>query len=386
MRIGFDVSQTGTSKAGCGFYAEGLVRALAAAGDENEYILYPTFGDHFYDAHIRCEDLAKFRNVQLGPHHGHAEAKRFWRRPSPTFESDLGRPDIIHANNFFTPIGLVHARLVYTLYDLSFIEDCSWTTESNRTGCFEGMFRASVSADWIVAISQYTKQRFLHTFAHYPADRISVVYPASRFGDGYPEEEAPPINLERRKFWLCVGTIEPRKNYPAILTAYAELRNRVGATHPLVIVGGAGWMMSSIEGEIQRLGLSGSVIHLGYAEDAILCWLYRNATCLVFPSLYEGFGMPVLEAMNCGTPAIAATGSAFREIVPDGDFSHLLVDPFDPISISDAMQLVHSMPTAHVDRLGELARKRTQEFSWDHSAQSMLEVYQRVANSPKLFG
>ena len=71
--------------------------------------------------------------------------------------------------------------------------------------------------------------------------------------------------------------------------------------------------MSSIEGEIQKLGLSGSVIQLGYAEDPVLCWLYRNATCLVFPSLYEGFGMPVLEAMDCGTPAIAATGSAFAK-------------------------------------------------------------------------
>jgi glycosyltransferase involved in cell wall biosynthesis len=386
MRIGFDVSQTGPSKAGCGFYAEGLVRALGTLDTDNEYILYPTFGDHFYDPHIRCDDLARLPNVRIGPHQGHAEARKFWAGHGATLESELGKPDLIHANNFFAPRDLYHARLVFTLYDLSFLENWSWTTEANRTACFEGVFRAAVSADWLVAISQYTKERFLHTFPHYPQGRISVVYPASRFTDRHQEKAPSSVKLERRKFWLCVGTLEPRKNYLAVLAAYAELRKRVGPTHPLVIVGGSGWMMNSIEAEIEKLNLGRSVKFLGYAGDAILCWLYRNAACLVYPSLYEGFGMPVLEAMSCGTPAIAATGSAFHEIVPQADFPELLVDPLDSFSISNAMQFMHGMMPTDLDSLGEIAKKRAEEFSWNRSARSMLEVYQRVANSPKLFG
>jgi glycosyltransferase involved in cell wall biosynthesis len=144
--------------------------------------------------------------------------------------------------------------------------------------------------------------------------------------------------------------------------------------------------MMNIEAEIRKLKLGGSVTLLGYTGDAVLCWLYRNAACLVFPSLYEGFGMPVLEAMSCGSPAIAATGSAFCEIVPDGELSQLLVDPLDPFSICNAMQLVYRMTPAHLDRLGEIARKRAREFSWSRSARSMLEVYRGVAGSPKLFG
>jgi len=385
MRIGFDASQTGPSKAGCGFFAEGLLRALRACDGDNEYIVYPTFGDHFYDPQIRCDELANFRNVRIGPHHSRAEAKKFWRRPAATFESELGQPDIVHANNFFAPRGLDQARLVFTLYDLSFLDNWSWTTERNRTGCFEGVFRASVSADWLVAISEYTKERFMHFFPHYPEGRISVIYPASRFKNGDPEKEPSSAKLERRKFWLCVGTIEPRKNYPAILAAYAELRKRIESTHPLVIVGGKGWMMD-IAAEIRKLKLGGSVTFLGYTRDAVLCWLYRNATCLVFPSLYEGFGMPVLEAMSCGTPAIAASGSASREIVRDGEFSQLLVDPLDPFSICNAMQLVQGMTSAYLDSLGRIAKQRAQEFSWSRSARSMLEIYRRVASSPKLFG
>lgn len=386
MRVGFDVSQTGPRKAGCGFYAEGLFRALRACDRDNEYILYPTFGDHFYDPHIRCHDLVNSGNVKLAPHHGHAEAKRFWARRDSKFEAELGNPDIVHANNFFAPRGLARARLVFTLYDLSVLENWSWTTEANRTACVEGVFRASVCADWVVAISRYTKERFLHTFPHYPEERISVVYPASRFGHGDAEKRPSSPNLQPRKFWLCVGTLEPRKNYLAILGAYAELRKRVGVTHPLVIVGGAGWMMNSIEAEIRKLNLDGSVTLLGYAGDAVLCWLYRNAACLVYPSLYEGFGMPVLEAMSCGTPAIAGMGSSFQEIVPQGDYPQLLVDPSDSASIANAIQLMHGMTPTHIDALGEVAKKRAQEFSWTRSAQSMLEIYRRVLDSPKLFG
>ena len=384
MRIGFDVSQTGPGKAGCGFYADGLLRALTACNGGNEYIVYPTFGDHFYDPQIRCDELANFPNIRVGPHHSAADAKKFWGRPEATFESELGHPDIVHANNFFAPAGLDHARLVFTLYDLSLLDDCSWTTETNRTNCFEGVFRASVSADWLVAISEYTKERFMHFFPHYPEERISVVYPGSRFRDTDPENEPSTAKLERRKFWLCVGTIEPRKNYPAILAAYAELRKRFGSTYPLVIVGGAGWMMN-IEAEIEKLTLGRSVIFLGYVNDAVLRWLYRNATCLVFPSLYEGFGMPVLEAMSCGTPAIVAMGSAFPEIVSGVELSQLRVDPLDPLSICNALQLVQGMTPDDLESLGRLASQRAQEFSWARSAQSMIEIYRRVANSPKLF-
>lgn len=384
MRIGFDASQTGPGKAGCGYYADGLLRALTACNGDNDYIIYPTFGDHFYDPYIRCDEFANFHNVRIGPHHTPAEAKKIWGSPPGTFESDLGQPDIVHANNFFAPRELKRARLVFTLYDLNFLDDCSWTTEANRTTCFEGVFRASISADWIVAISEHTRQRFTHFFPHYPQDRISVVYPGSKFRDEDPKNEPPAARLRKREFWLCVGTIEPRKNYSGILAAYAELRKRAGSTYPLVIAGGAGWMMN-LGAEIEKLNLGGSVISLGYVSDAVLCWLYRNTTCLIFPSLYEGFGMPVLEAMSCGSPAIASTGSAFGEIIADFDLSQLLVDPLDPLSICNAMQLVQGMSPVHLESLGRLARQRAEVFSWTRSAQFMLEIYRRVASSPKLF-
>jgi glycosyltransferase involved in cell wall biosynthesis len=385
MRIGFDASQTGPGKAGCGFYAHGLIHALTDYDNVNDYVVYPTFGDHFYDPEIRCDELTRFTNFQLGPHHQQAEARKFWSGPRPCSETELGNPDVIHANNFFAPAGLVRARLVYTVHDLGFLENWSWTTEINRTACFEGLFRASLYADWLVAISRFSKERFIHMFPHYPPDRITVIHPGSRFENQAPEKEPSSIKLQRRKFWLCVGTVEPRKNYPAILSAYAKLRATVGSgAHPLVIAGGSGWLID-IEAAIEKLNLGDAVMLLGYAEDAVLAWLYRNAICLVFPSLYEGFGMPVLEAMSCATPVIAATGSAFPEIIGNGELSHFLVDPSDPNSISAAMHDLYTKSSIEIDRLGDIAEKRAEQFSWRRSAQSVLEVYGQVIDAPKFY-
>jgi hypothetical protein len=142
MNIGFDVSQTGRLKAGCGYLAESLIRHLAEIDTENQYILYPTFGDVYCDpewpAAICRIDRPNFRQG-LG-HKAFESAQRFWRQPPGNLEEQLGNPDIVHSNNFYCPTTLRSARLVYTLYDLGFIEYPEFTTEENRIGCFRRRF------------------------------------------------------------------------------------------------------------------------------------------------------------------------------------------------------------------------------------------------------
>ena len=143
MRIGFDVSQTGSGKTGCGYLAHGLLCALAGLDAANSYILYPHFGDHYWEPDPRaCARPSCAGGMATGPtFRFFTRSKRFWSKPPQDFEARLGRPDIVHSNNFFCPTGLKAARLVYTLHDLSFFEDPRWSTEANRGGLRGGGVR-----------------------------------------------------------------------------------------------------------------------------------------------------------------------------------------------------------------------------------------------------
>ena len=194
MRIGFDVSQTGAGKAGCGYYAEGLIRALDGLESGHGVVLYPAFGDLFWDplCATAAYSTSNPRFERMKPAATFEESQRFWRQAGGDFENRIGHPDLVHSNNFFCPRGLEQARLVYTLYDLSFLVDPSWSTEANRVGCLDGVFRAATGADWIVADSDYTRRHFLEVFPHYPAERTTVVYPGSRYALDGPASAGPP--------------------------------------------------------------------------------------------------------------------------------------------------------------------------------------------------
>jgi len=382
MKIGFDISQTGAAKAGCGWFADSLIRHLAKLDSENEYVLYPTFGDSCWDADGPESTLAIAQpNFCRGlSHRSHAESQQFWRNPPADLEAQLGAPDIIHANNFFCPTGLVKARLVYTLYDLCFLEHPETTSEANRLVCFNGVFQAGLRADLIIAISQYSRNHFLQTFPHYPADRIAVVHPASRFArQGNLAPSGKLARLQPDRFWLTVGTLEPRKNHRCLLQAYARLKAQAGPTlFPLVLAGGQGWLMDGFAELIKELGLEQDVIGLGYVDDTELQWLYQNCYAFLFPSLFEGFGMPVLEAMTLGAAVIVSDRSSLPEIV---GAAGLLVDPLQEEVLAGAM---HSLLTGTAKRntLRQQALTQAREFSWQTAARQVHDLYRQVGQLP----
>jgi len=377
MKIGVDVSQTGKSKAGCGYFADSLIRGLAEQDLDHEYLLYPTFGDFYFDPDWERATLqSEWAHVQQGlGHRTFEEASHFWNHPPADFEKQLGSPQIIHANNYYCPTELKKARLVYTLYDLSFLDHPEWTTEQNRAGCFKGVFNASLHADFIIAISNYTRQRFLEVFPYYPPDRVVVVHLASRFSKC--ADLAQPEGLRfiaPTRFWLNVGTLEPRKNHPRLLKAYAKLKAQPGETMPLVLAGGSGWLIDDLESLIADLNIQQDVIRLYYVNDAELQWLYQNCFALVYPSSLEGFGLPVLEAMGLGAPIITSNTSSLPEVAGSAG---ILVDPFNEDEIFQAM-LKLCLGEASRQTLKELSLERAKMFSWDRAAAEVLEVYRRA--------
>jgi glycosyltransferase involved in cell wall biosynthesis len=372
--VGFDVSQTGERKAGCGYFADGLIRELVKVDPRTQYLLYPTFGDGVWDPRWPTRTVRLQQpNVRRAPGQRlFSQLRTFWR--SDGSDHKLGNPDIIHANNFFCPTRVRRARLVYTLHDLGFLIHPEWTTEANRVTCFTGVFNASVCADHIVCVSQHTRSHFLATFPYYPAERTSVVHPASRFaGLPAPPRPARLAHLEPGGFWLNVGTLEPRKNHMRLLRAYARLRAARPTTPPLVIAGGRGWLVPDLQ------PAPDNVILLGYATDAELHWLYANCFAFVFPSLFEGFGMPVVEAMSQGAPVVASSTSSIPEVVGNAG---VLVDPLDDDAIVRGLMDVADNDAARA-ALAARGRERGQAFTWRVAAEAIRSTYALVAASPR---
>jgi glycosyltransferase involved in cell wall biosynthesis len=380
LSVNFDVSQTGRTKAGCGFYAHALASVMPSLAPDMYFNFHPDFGDFYYDLAMPLGSPFPAPNSSYGPRHlVRSGAAAFWN--GPDLERRLGTPDILHANNFWCPARLAATRLVYTLYDMAFAFEPEWTTEENRIGCFNGVFRASITADWIVAISQSSMLHFLEVFPHFPSERIRVIHPCSRFTDDSLEGSCPDAvrGLVPGEYWLSVGTIEPRKNQRMLLQAFKEYISAGGRPMPLVLAGGEGWRMQGFPEEVRDAGLGSLVRLTGYVRDDELVWLYRNCYANVYPSLFEGFGLPLLEGMQFGAASIASSNSSLPEVAGD---DAILLDPHDRAAWTEAMLMLSSDPS-RMKELRQRARLRSACFDWRRSACALLDLYREAAASPK---
>lgn len=380
MHIGFDISQTGSGKAGCGYFSHAMIRAMLKLAPEHRYSLFPSFGDFYFDALMPFLNAYSGRTVHYGPRHLSRETARvFWTGSDA--EASLGMPDIVHANNFWCPIHLASSRLIYTFYDMGFVVDPEWTTEANRVGCFDGVFRSAMAADWVVAISEASKAHYLSVFPHFPEERIRVIYPCSRFADSTLAGEWPKAleDVPAGSYWLSVGTIEPRKNQRRLAEAYARYLALGGAPMPLVLAGGKGWLMEDFQKHLSELGIAAHVIMTGYVSDEELIWLYRNCYANLYPSLFEGFGLPVLEGMQFGAPTLASNSTSIPEVAGD---AAILLAPEDTEGWAQAM-LRLAANREERDLLSVAARAQAGRFDWKRSAEALLQLYEEALISPK---
>jgi glycosyltransferase involved in cell wall biosynthesis len=220
----------------------------------------------------------------------------------------------------------------------------------------------------VLVISEKTRQDLLDCYPIPDLASKTTVVPL-----GFDATQAPgplPEGLQPG-FILAVGTIEPRKNYPRLLSAYRALRSRIGAP-PLVIAGRPGWAFGDT---LERIRTEPGVRYLGHVDDAMLAALYESAAVLAFPSLYEGFGLPLLEAMARGLPAVAGNVGAMPELAGD---AAVLVDPEDVDSIASALERVLGDEALRA-RLSAEGRKRASGFTWERSAQLTREVLRKIS-------
>ncbi|HEX8077022.1 MAG TPA: glycosyltransferase family 1 protein [Chthoniobacterales bacterium] len=369
MRIGFDVSQTCGERAGCAWYADSLARALVEVAPEHEYFLYHQFGRWINETTAKGTIIQhpSVRMPLLGV--SSESARDFWSRSGIT-EKLPGDPEIVQTNSFQV-IPTAGAKLVFVIYDISFWIHPEFTTEANRLNCQYGVLEALQRADAFLFISRSAQSEFEALFPGWlernrkPAAAIPL---ASRIEPG--AQARPSSN----RFWLAVGTMEPRKNYAALFAAIELYWARSEKPAPLWIAAAAGWKSEELKRKAQALEAEGRIRLLGYVDEEQLASLYQLADGLVFPSWYEGFGLPVLEAMRCGCPVIASDRSSLPEV---GGDAVLLVDPARPESICAAMLLLEQDEAAR-SRRREAGLRQAGNFDWRKTARATLDFYRDV--------
>lgn len=371
MRIAFDATSIPRLMAGAGVYTCNLIRALAAVDDENEYVVFAR--DGAFDDLQRERPQFQVAHVSAGSR----PLRLFWEQLLLPFQAKGRAIDVVHSPHHTAPVLTLGCRRVVTFHDLTFFILPERYPRARRLYFRSVSWTAAKVADRLICPSQVVMDDIVRLLHVSPAKVRPIAEAAAP--EFRPLEDKAALERFRLKYLLpehyilSVGSLEPGKNRTTLLKAFAKLR-RQGIEHKLVVAGQRAWKYRDDLHLVEELDLKGDVIFTGYIPEEEMPALYNAADLFVFPSLYEGFGLPVLEAMACGVPVVASNVSAIPEVAGD---AALLIDPRDPDLLCDSLARV-----LKDDRLRATLRRRGLEraaqFSWEKAARETIEVYREA--------
>jgi len=368
MRIGINCrSFLKKESSGIGRYASNLVRSLSDIDQKNEYWLYAPKG--LFDRRRRLPQ-APAANFKIKTDYCRRGANRILRGVACYHLPSLDFPD------------MPDVPLVVTVHDLIF-KVYPDVHPADARDLMERQLAAVVEAsDKIICCSLSTIED-LGRFYDIDEDKLRLIYQGVDKNEFYPlpDDERPRAQEDLRSlgitgpFILSVGTLEPRKNLKNLMKAFAILKEKNIFDGRLVVAGGKGWMMEPLEGWLKENRIEENCVLLGYLPDATLRHLYNLAEIFVFPSFYEGFGFPIVEAMSCGAAVVTSNVSSCPEVAGDGA---LTADPGSPEKIAEAMASL--IEDQHLKQeLQRRALERAKVFSFRNTAEQTLEVYESLA-------
>lgn len=374
MRIAIDAHSVGTGLGGNESYATNLIEALAEIDAVNQYTLYVTqfkaverFGDRWPNFTVRT----------TLPH------TPLLRIPL-TLSRELRRNpvDVLHVQ--FTSPPLAPCPVVVSIHDLSFEHLPETFKRRSKIQLRLTVRRSARKASQVIALSEHGRTDLIETYGLSP-EKVSVI-PLAAPALFAPVTDAHELQRVRQTYGiesdyiLSVGSIQPRKNLSRLIVAYSNLRQvrPEGKLPQLVVVGKFAWLYEETLRTVRELGLGKSIVFPGYVPETDLPALYSGALCFVYPSYFEGFGLPPLEAMKCGTPVIVGNRTSLPEVVGDAG---VLVDPFDVNDIVAALAQVIGDSNFR-SRLSVKGLARARLFDWRETARKTLAVYEKAVALP----
>ncbi|QDR82042.1 glycosyltransferase family 4 protein [Sporomusa termitida] len=378
MRVLIDGQVLMGNKTGIGFYCHNLIRGLYQLDGSHEFItVYNKFKPRKQKYVIGEERYIRYpysylREIMKG--------RFLYSIPLERFMGDF---DIYHGTNY-SILPTKRAKTVLTVCDLVFKKYPETVAVRNLRFLSYFVEKYTICATKLITISESTKKDVVDFFGIDP-DKIHVTpLAADKFfrvispEDSYFAEVRAKYQLPDR-FILYVGTLEPRKNLQRLISAFAKTFKRTGCEHKLVLAGGNGWMYDGIFKLVQELGLEDKVIFTGYVDACDLPHLYNLADAFAYVSLYEGFGLPPLEAMQCGIPVLASNVSSIPEVVGE---AAILINPLDTEAIADGLEQLLSDTSLYAN-LKAKGLERAATFQWRQTAQQTLDCYLAAINADR---
>ena len=373
IRIGIDVTSAVAQGAGIGRYTRELVQALVRLDSKPSYCLFSARAPKLT---VVADPLPEAPNVEYRETWlSEKWLYRMWYRLHLpiSVQRFTGEIDVFHSPDFvLPPVGDIPS--VLTIHDLSFIHYPEAFTPSLLKYLNNVVPSSVARVNHVLADSLATKIDLINIW-QVPNEKVTVVY--SGVNSSFrPVTDKERIDLLRKKYELgdnpyilSVGTLQPRKNYEMLIRAFEPVADSYD--HQLIIAGGHGWMYEQIQKEIDQQGLGQRIRLIGFVDDQDLPALYSQASLFVFPSLYEGFGIPVLEAMACGVPAISSDSSSLPEVAGDAG---LLISPVNQELWSESIiQLLND--SARRTKMVAAGYLQARKFSWRKAAEQVLDIY-----------
>jgi len=371
LTISLDATALRPSPSGIGYYVYNLIEALYQLQSSENFQL-----NLFYQPSVKNwlrGNLSASEQLQNYPHTRCLPipttlSNLLTKFPNPAlayFEKYLQYPDIVHGTDHIV-YPCQKSFKVMTIHDLTFIKYPEYVPLIVKTYT-ERIKRCLNWTDLIITMAETTKEDIVH-YLQVDPHKIWVVPLASRYS---VQENLKTSPTDDQPYILFVGTFEPRKNIKTLVLAFDYLKKKFDLPHRLVLIGKKGWGYESILKCIENSAYKKDIYHLNYLADELVAQFYQHAEVFVYPSFYEGFGLPVLEAMNLGTPVITSNVSSLPEVV---DSAAITINPQDFIELAEAIFKVLSNDDLRKQLILD-GRTRAQKFSWEKTAKQTLEAY-----------
>jgi len=376
LKIAIDTSFALGEKSGTGEYSNQLVKYLSKADKDNKYTIFPFF-TYIYNHDFKQYKPKLPNNFKIFLNDVPKKIIDFiWLKAKFLKRLYTPRFDVFHSTTFSIPPSYMYKKLIVTIYDLSFYTHPQFHLKANVDHCYKGTLEAIKKADTIIAISENTKRDLINYF-DCPEEKIEVTYLGydKSFDKKIPANDRKAILHKykiQKPFIFHLGSLEPRKNTLGLIKAYRLLPKKLQEGYSLIIGGGRGWKNNEIIEYVRKHRLDKKIKLVGYIPEKNLPAFYQEAKCFVYPSFYEGFGIPPLEAMASGCPTLVSNVSSLPEIC---EKASLYCQPNNVEDLSAKLKKV--LLSNNKEKITE-GFKQVKYFSWNIAAKKTNNLYNNL--------